>query len=556
MRALNRHLIGLVAVTTIACGFSVGNAHEADKPVERAEKLGTVQFSTSCLLQAQPRFERAVATLHSFWYPETLRAFGEVLEADPACAIAYWGLAMSNRPNPFVPPDQKSLARGWEAVQKGQALGTGTSREKDYLDALAPYFKDYETIEQRTRTLNYEQAMRALAGTHPEDDEAQIFFALALTETALMNAVMTGDTSLDRQIEAGEILERLWRTHPDHPGIPHYIIHAYDDPRLARRALEAANRYGDIAPSAPHALHMPSHTYATLGMWEESIRANEASMAAARALTQKTAPGSHDPAWLHAMDFLTFDYLQFGQDHKAAGMVEERYRVTKLSAERVSVGIMLSIIPARYVFERQAWNEAVKLEVTGPIPDKYPQAEAITWFAKGLGAARLRDLDTARSSLNRLEELKVALQKTKQTFWVAQTEMQIDAIAAWVALGEQRTDNALRLMRSSVEIQHRAGRHPALENRLVPVRELLGDMLFQLQRYGEAAAEFERSLEEDPNRFRAYYGAAKSHQLAGDTTRSQYYFDRLLTLAQNADTDRTELREAKLAVSQRAKMSQ
>ena len=550
MRALNCHLISLVAVSTIVCGLSVGNAHEADEPVERAEKLGIVQFPTSCLPQAQPRFERAVAMLHSFWYPETLKAFGEVLEVDPACAIAYWGLAMSNRPNPFVPPDQKSLARGWEAVQKGQALGTGTPREKAYLDAVTPYFKDYETIEQRTRTLNYEQAMRALARTHPEDDEAQIFFALALAEAALMNAVMTGDTSLDRQIEAGEILERLWRTHPDHPGIPHYIIHAYDDPRLARRALEAANRYGDIAPSAPHALHMPSHTYATLGMWEESIRANEASMAAAKALTQKTAPGSHDPAWLHAMDFLTFDYLQFGQDHKAAEMVDERYRVTKLTAERVSVGIMLSIIPARYVMERQAWRDAAKLEVTGPIADKYPQAEAITWFAKGLGAARVRAMDSARASLTRLEELKVALEKTNQSFWVAQTQMQIDAIAAWVALGEQPTDDALRLMRSSVETQHRAGHHPALENRLVPVRELLGDMLFQLQRYGEAAAEFERSLEEDPNRFRAYYGAAKCHQLAGDTTKSQYYFDRLLTLAHNADTDRSELREAKMAISQ------
>ncbi len=555
MDALNRHLIRLVALSTMLGGFAVVNAHEAGEPAERAEKLGTVHFPTSCLPQAQPLFERAVATLHSFWYPETLKSFGQVLEADPACAIAYWGLAMSNRPNPFVPPDQKSLARGWEAVQKGQALGTGTTLEKDYLDALASYFKDYETIEQRTRTLNYETAMRVLAKNHPEDDEAQIFFALALTETALMNAVMTGDTSLDRQIEAGEILERLWRIHPDHPGIPHYIIHAYDDPRLARRALEAANRYGNIAPSAPHALHMPSHTYATLGMWDESIRANVASMAAAKALTQKSAPGSHDPAWLHAMDFLTFDYLQFGQDHKAAEMVDERYRVTKLTAERVSVGIMLSIIPARYVIERQAWDEAVKLEVTGPIADKYPQAEAITWFAKGLGAARLRELDTARGALMRLEELKVALDKTKQTFWIAQTQMQIDTIAAWVALGENRPDDALRLMRSSVEIQRRAGRHPALENRLLPVRELLGDMLLELQRYSEAAAEFERSLKEDPNRFRAYYGAAKSHQLAGDTTKAQSYFERLLALAHNADTDRPELREATMALSHREKAS-
>src|SRR5260221_9250274 len=217
MDALNRHLIRLVALPKMLVGFAVVNAHEAGDPAERAEKLGTVHFPTSCLPQAQPLFERAVATLHSFWYPETLKSFGQVLEADPACAIAYWGLAMSNRPNPFVPPDQKSLARGWEAVQKGQALGTGTTLEKDYLDALASYFKDYETIEQRTRTLNYETAMRVIAKNHAEDDEAQIFFALALTETALMNAVMTGDTSLDRQIEAGGILSRPPRLHPARP---------------------------------------------------------------------------------------------------------------------------------------------------------------------------------------------------------------------------------------------------------------------------------------------------------------------------------------------------
>ncbi|MBX9965710.1 MAG: tetratricopeptide repeat protein [Burkholderiales bacterium] len=556
MGTLNRQLVSLVALSTIFCGFTaMGHAHEGDGSTEPVEKLGTIQFPISCRPEVQPRFQRAVAMLHSFWYPETLKAFGEVLEADPGCAMAYWGLAMSNRPNPFVPPDQKSLARGWEAVQMGRALGTGTTREKAYLDAVAEYFRDHETIEQRTRTLNYEQAMRTLAKTYPEDDEARIFYALALTETALMNAVMTGDTTLDRQIEAGEILERLWRTHPDHPGIPHYIIHAYDDPRLARQALAAANRYGEIAPSAPHALHMPSHTYATLGMWEESIRANEASMAAAKALTLKAAPGSHDPAWLHAMDFLTFDYLQVGQDHKAAEMLEERYRVTILTAERVSVGIMLSIIPARYVIERQAWSAAANLEVTGPIGDKYPQAEAITWFTRGLGAARISDLSSARASLVRLEELKAALEKTKQTFWVAQTQMQIDAISAWIALAELRTDDALRLMRSSVETQRLAGRHPSLENRLVPMRELLGDILLQLQKYDEAAAEFERSLEEDPNRFRAYYGAAKSYRLSGNDERARYYFDRLLTLAASADTDRPELREAKMAVSHRGKVS-
>jgi tetratricopeptide (TPR) repeat protein len=548
MKLFNCFLVGALIPVLVSVGFVNANAHENDGRVDGAEKLGTVHFPVSCQPQVHSRFERAVAMLHSFWYPDTLAAFGEVLEQDPSCAIAYWGLALSNRPNPFSPPDTKSLARGREAVQKGLALGTGSVRERAYLSAIAAYFTDYETTDQRTRTLNYERAMRALAWAYPDDDEAQIFFALALTEAALINSVTLGDTSLDRQLEAGEILETQWKSHPDHPGIVHYIIHAYDNPQLAPKALVAANRYGEIAPSVPHALHMPSHTYATLGMWQESIRANEASMAAAKAAMQKAAQGSYDPNCLHAMDFLTFDYLQLGQDRRAAELVAERYRVSKLTAERASVGIMLSVIPARYVMERGSWAEATKLELAGPIAEKYPQADAITWFAKGFGAARIGQLDTARASLTKLEELKAELEKAKQTFWVAQTQMQIDAVGAWIALNEQRTDDALRLMQSSVEIQHRAGRHPALENRLVPMRELLGDMLLELRKYEEAGAEFERSLEEDPNRFRAYYGAARSYQLAGNVTKSENYFRRLLTLAHDADSDRPELREASIAV--------
>lgn len=536
-----RVLVFIALISPVAANWG----HERELTTENGEKLGTVRFQTTCTAQAQAGFERALAMLHSFWYPETLKAFGEVIEADPGCAIAYWGLAMSNRPNPFVPPDPNSLARGLDAVQKGRALATGTPRERGWLDAIQPYFKDFESVDQMTRLLRYEQAMRTFAGSYPDDDEAQIFFALALTETALMNAVMTGDTRLDRQIEAGAILERLRPSHPDHPGIVHYIIHAYDDPRLARKALDAANRHGEIAPTAPHALHMPPHTYATLGMWEESIRANEASMAAAKALTQKTAPGSHDPAWLHSMDFLTFDYLQFAQDRKAAAMVDECRRVTQLSAERLSVGIMLSIIPARYVFERQAWREPSALGVSGPLAGKYAQADAITWFTKGLGAARSGDMDAARESLARLAEIETVLEKSKQAFWIAQTEMQIDAVNAWMALHDDRSDDALRLMQSSVEIQKKAGRHPAIENRLVPMRELLGDMLIRLGRFHEAVAQFELSLQEDPNRFRAYYGVAMAAESAGDKAKARAYFSKLVMLAANADTERPELREAK-----------
>ncbi len=515
-------------------------AHEAGETAEPAGKLGIVHFQTSCAPDAQRQFDRALAMLHSFWYPETVKAFTAITQADPNCAIAYWGLALSHRPNPFAPPDAASLQRGWDAVQRGRALGTGTQREKDFLAAVEPYFKDFQTLDHRTRSLAYEEAMRRLHDAYPTDSEAAVYYALALDEAALA----TGETNLARQLQAAEILEAIWKQQPDHPGVAHYLIHTYDDPRLARRGLDAANRYGKIAPAAPHALHMPAHIYSTLGMWDQSIEANRASMEAARAYGRKNSPGSHDPYELHAMDFMTFAYLQLGQDNDALALVEERYRVTRLVADRVSVGIMLSIIPARYAIERHDWKEAAALEPRGPIAEKYPQAEAITWFTRGVGAARAGELDRARAAVVKLGSLRSALERSNQPFWVAQAQMQIDAVNAWIALAEDRNDDALRLMHSAVEIQARAGHHPAIENRLVPMRELLGDMLIAMQRYQEAATEFEGSLIDDPNRFRGYYGAAAAYRLSGNRQKAAEYYAKLLQLTAKADTVRPEMAEA------------
>jgi tetratricopeptide (TPR) repeat protein len=532
--------LACIALVVALVPASLALAHDAGESAESAERLGVVHFETSCTPEAQRQFDRALAMLHSFWYPETVKAFTGVTQTDPNCAIAYWGLALSHRPNPFAPPDAASLQRGWDAVQRGRALGTGTQREKDFLAAVEPYFKDFQTLDQRTRTLAYENAMRRLHEAYPTDSEAAVYYALALDEAALI----TGETTLARQLQAAEILEAIWKQQPEHPGVAHYLIHTYDDPRLARRGLDAANRYGNIAPAAPHALHMPAHIYSMLGMWDQSIVANRASMEAAREYGRKNSPGSHDPYELHAMDFMTFAYLQLGQDKHALALVEERNRVTKLVADRVSVGIMLSIIPARYAVERQDWRQAAALEPRGPIADKHPQAEAITWFTRGIGAARTGDLDRARASAVKLGLLKAALEQSNQVFWVAQAQMQIDAVNAWIALAEARNDDALRLMRSAVEIQARAGRHPAIENRLVPMRELLGDMLLAMQRYEEAAAEFEESLVDDPNRFRGYYGAAAAYRLSGSRQEAAAYYAKLLQLTATADTVRPEMAEA------------
>ena len=550
LRTPSRRVIaGLIAVSSATSMSCRVVAHDADAPPERAEKFGSVQFPTSCKPNADAQFQRAVAMLHSFWYPETVRAFTEVIQSDPECTIAYWGLAMSYRPNPLVPPDEKVSAKGLEAVEKGLALGTGTQREKDYVNAAASYYRDYRTMDYRARAAAQEAAMEQVYRSYPDDPEAAVFYGLALIVTAVASSEVASDASLQRQIKAGEILEKVWAEHPNHPGVVHYIIHAYDDPSLARRALDAANRYANIAPSAPHALHMPSHTYSTLGMWQESIDSNKASWLVSKDYAEHNWPGASDPVQLHSMDFLVAAYLQTGQDRKAKAIVDERMRITKLAQERLSTQNALNAIPARYALERAAWSEAADLTPVPPDPSKFPQAEAITWFARCVGAARVGERSKAREALAKQEQIRQGLQQGGQPYWAAQTQLHMDACAAWVALRERRTDEALQLMRGAVDLQDKSGRHPSMENRLMPMREQLGDMLIVLKRYDEAAAGFERSLEVDPNRFRGVYGAAKANQLAGNRQKAAMYYSKLLDLTAHADTLRQEAAEAKAVLS-------
>src|SRR5262247_2813062 len=381
---------GLAASVSAAALIVTGVlAQTSDQPKGKSvEELGRVIFQTSCTPQAQAQFERALAMLHSFFYPETIKAFSAVAETDPNCAIAHWGIAISQRPNPLVGPfDAATLKRGLEAIERGETIGAKTERERDWLAALKEFYKNYDTVDQDTRTQNYEKAMEALAKKYPDDVEAKVFWALALNETF-------DHKSMDPLVKAIQILEPLDRKYPDHPGITHYLIHSYDFAPIAKRGVPFANKYAKIAPSAPHALHMPSHIYSMVGMWEASIAANARTVAASNEYGAKAKLDGIYGAIPHSWDFMQYAYLQLGQDGKAKALMEEVAGVKKIYAPRYVTECGAAAVAARYMLERQDWKGAASLQVLDIV--KTPQAQAITRFARALGAARSDDLAAAQ----------------------------------------------------------------------------------------------------------------------------------------------------------------
>ena len=501
------------------------------------EQLGRVLFKTSCSPEAQKQFERALAMLHSFFFPETIKTFSAIPETDPSCAIAYWGIAISQRPNPLVPPfDAATLKRGLEAIEKGEAIGAKTERERDWLAALKEFYKDYDTVDQDTRTKNYEKAMEALAKKYPNDVEAKIFWALALNETF-------DHKSMAPLVKAIHILEPLDRRYPDHPGITHYLIHSYDFAPIATRGVPAANKYAKIASSAPHALHMPSHIYSMVGMWEASIAANTRTVAASNEYAARNKLDGLYGAIPHSWDFMQYAYLQLGRDSEAKGLMEEVAGVKKIFASRYVTECGAAAVAARYMLERQDWKGAAALQMLDIV--KAPQAQAITHFARALGAARSDDLTAAQADIDRLKELRTSLEKASQPYWASQVEVQILAAKAWAAQAQGSNEDALKFMRAAADLEDASEKHVAMENRLYPMRELLGDMLMVQGQAKAALNEYEAALKNTPMRLRGFYGAAKAAEASGETKKARDYFAKLASLTRKADSDRPELREMK-----------
>jgi hypothetical protein len=509
-----------------------------------AQGLGRVHFETSCTQQAQEKFDRGLAMVHSFYYPDSVQAFTEAAAADPQCAIAYWGIAISSRPNPLILPlTAAALKNGLEAAEKGKTIGAKSERERDWLAAIELYYKDYDKVDQTERGLAYEKAMEALTEKYPDDPEAAVFYALALNETALPS-----DKTYAKQLKAGAILEKLAAKLPDHPGVLHYLIHTYDYPPLAQRGLDAANRYAEVAPAAQHAQHMPSHTYSMLGMWTQSVASNTKSRAVAQGQAAKLWPGATHPGEPHHLDFMEYALLQMGQEGPAKQLRDDSNAIKKLGFEYLPSYTALAAVPARFALERQAWKEAAALEPRG---SKFPQAEAITYFARAMGSARSGELAAAQREVDRLKELRGALENASQSYWATQVEIQMLAAAAWIAQAKGENETALKLMRNAADLEDNSEKHIAMENRLYPMRELLGDLLLQQQQPGPALMEYETSLVSTPNRLRGLYGAAKAAKAVNQSEKAAAYFRKLAEMTKDADADRVEISEAKASLIQR-----
>lgn len=514
--------------------FALGLA--ADGPSTFAQgtdsKLGKVHFTTSCSAAAQADFDRGMLYQHSFWYRASQKQFENALAKDPGCAIAYWGVALSllNNPHSAVPP--ANLPAGLAAIEKGRTAGAKTQREKDYIEALSAMYVDYDKVPHPVRVRAYVKAMEQLAQRYPDDDEAQIYYALALNVGA-----SPADKTYADQLKGAAILEKIAARQPQHPGVWHYLIHLYDYPAIANQGIDAARKYAKVAPDAPHALHMPSHIFTRVGYWSESIDSNTAS---ARVAKEDHEAGDQ----LHAMDYLVYAYLQLGQDRKAKAVVDEMRTVAGVNPNLRAATFALAAGPARYTVERGDWDGAMALEVR---PTTAPYVDAITHFARALGAARAGKPDAMAPDLASLIELKDKLLAAKDAYWAEQVDIQWQVATAWRLLAQGKKEEALAAMRIAADAEDGTEKAPVTPGPLAPARELYAQMLMQTGQPVEALAQFEKTLMKEPNRLGAYVGAARAAVAAGDGTKAGTYYAKIVTLTAGGDADRPEILEARNA---------
>ena len=505
------------ALAALLAGRASAQAHP--HPAAASEGLGTVHFPTSCRPTVAPRFDRAVALLHSFEFGAAIRAFDGVLAVDSTCAMAHWGLALSRWTNPTSPTNRPPalLAQGRLAAEAAGRLAAGaTERERAYIGAVARLYADFERLDQRSRVLAYERAMADLVARHPADPEAKIFYALALVAAAPPT-----DKSYARQRQAGTLLESLWAAHPNHPGLAHYIIHSYDVPALAPQAAAAARRYADIAPAAAHALHMPSHTFTRLGLWTQSVQSNQRSAEAA-------LRDASIAEVLHASDYLVYANLQLRRDSAAKAVLDElpalAARFDPAAVTGAAPGwagvFALAAMPARYALERRAWAEAAALT---PVSSAFPYTEAMTHFARALGATHVGRPSVARVAIDSLTAIHARLRASGEAYWTEQVAIQALGARAWLAHAEGRTADALALMREAAAREDATEKSAVTPGPLAPARELLGDLLLDAGRPAEALAEYRRTLVKEPGRFRALDGARRAALGAGDRAAAARY---------------------------------
>jgi len=526
---------------------------------------GKVEFPISCTPSVESEFSRGVALLHSFFYEEARRVFTSVAERDPKCAMAEWGIAMTWWHPIWTPPTPAEMSAGKAAIEKAMAIDAGTDRERGFITALNVYYNTpdgsntgavgqsfHGPVGPRDRVIAYEKAMHQLRDKYPDDFEVQAFYAFAVLAVGYATP---NDTSLSKQLEAAAIFETLWKQNPNHPGVVHYLIHCYDYPALAQRGLVAAQSYASIAPWVPHALHMPSHIFTRLGMWDESIAANETSAEASRAYAAMRHRDATEAEELHALDYMAYSYLQEARDTEAKKIVELAAKVRKTNPGlEFSAAYALAAIPTRYAFERNDWAAAATLTIPNlPHWSSFPFMEALIEYGHALGRAHIGDLDGARKAIARMQQLRDATKDPKFDYFKNHLDLQIQAASAWVAASEGKKNEAIEVLRRAADAEDILGKHPVSPGAFVPIREQLGSLLLEVDQSKQAQHEFEAALKIYPGRFRGLYGAARAAEQNGDKENASHYYAKLAAQTANATGSRDELNHVREFLAAEAK---
>jgi len=506
------------------------------------EQLGTVHFPISCVIQEQKPFERGVALLHSFWYEEAQKQFEQIAAVDSHCAMAHWGIAMSYWHQLWNHPDAKTIKKGWAEVKKAKAQHTRDDRERGYIAAMDAFYRGPKGRSYQERAVAYSKAMEVQSQRHPEDLEASAFYALSLLASRPDN-----DTTFANEKKAVAVLEPLFAAEPNHPGVAHYLIHSCDSPQMAELGLPAARRYAQIAPASPHALHMPSHIFARLGLWQDDIDSNLASIAATRKAAAEHKGGeSHQ---FHAMDFLEYAYLQSGREADAQHLIDEVRAMPEMKDNMYGSDFdprmyTLVVFPARYDLELHHWADAASLA-----PEAEAQAgdRAVTYWARAIGAARSGHPEEARKDIVEIASIHKLLVQQKKKYFAEAVEQDLKEATAWADHAEGKNDEAIKSLRAIAEREEAEGDEPLA----IPAREMLADMLLDINRPEQALTEYEADLKYNPNRFDGLYGAAHAAEMAGKSDKANAYYAELVKVCAGSGSERPELSHAKALLAQK-----
>ena len=513
------------------------------------KQFGEAGFQTSCSNKVKKDFELAIALLHSFEYDEAEKVFAKIIDQEPECAMAWWGVAMSNYHPLWAPPSPAELEKGAKAIALAKTFTKKSKTESAYINALAVFYTNWQNTDHLTRSIKFEQAMEQLQKNYPADREASIFYALALTASA-----DPADKTFTKQKKAGAILNALYKDRPNHPGIVHYIIHTYDSPELAELALPAARKYASVAPSSAHAQHMPSHIFTRLGLWDEGISSNLASVYAAQCYAQGAGIKGHWDEELHGLDYLVYAYLQSGQNDLAKKQLDYLKTMNEVHPANFKVAYAFAAIPARYVLENKLWKEAAGVEphTANLLWQNFPWQRGIIHFARAMGMVNTGDVNAAKSELLQLQIIYDTLVKQKDQYKATQVQIQLKTVEAWILFKEGKNNDAIKLMQIAAGMEDNIQKHPVTPGEVIPARELLGDMLLQMNKTAQALEAYEADLKTHPNRFNGLYGAGLAAERLNNTAKANLYYQQLTLSAHSINARRPELDAAKLFLKKQA----